>query len=274
MSMPLNLVFVRHGESEGNLAASLIREGHEMPPSYYDTADWQYRLTEKGKEQAKMAGKVLIDMLGGPLEKFDERYVSSYIRARETAGNMGGPDCTWKVDDRIPERDWGQHNLLLPNGLDGQNTISDTHKKMNWLRWRPEGGESLMGEVYLRFRDWLDTLHREQSDKNVLAVAHGELIWMARYVIERMLPEEWNEAKEDKSQRIFNCDIIWYSRLDPTDDKKVSDHLEWRRFIRPTNQEESQFGSEWVKLDNKRRFSGQDLLEMAEKIPRIFTESQ
>lgn len=274
MAMPHDLVFVRHGQSEGNLVQRAFKdaEGMEVPQAFMDTHDWRYRLSSEGVEQAKAAGKWLLDHCGPIEEYFDERYVSPYIRTRETALHVGGTACTWLIDDRLPERDWGVYNSVLPHEREEHFPHSTKIRELSSLRWRPDGGEALMSEVLLRFRDWLDTLHREQADKRVLAVAHGELIWVARYVLERMLPEEWEEADEDKTQRIYNCDILWYSRLNPDDPNDISDYLSWRKIIRPTNQGDAPFGGDWVKLDGKRRFNGIQLADAVNAVPRVFPD--
>lgn len=272
MAMPQELVFVRHGQSEGNIVQRAFKDGGgmEIPEEFMGTPDWRYRLSSAGVEQAKSAGQWLREKYGPIEDYFDERYTSPYIRTRETALHIGGSACTWLVDDRLPERDWGFYNSVHPEDREVHFPHSTKMREISPLRWRPDGGEALMSEVLLRFRDWLDTLHREQSDKKVLAVAHGELLWVARYVLERMLPEEWEEADEDKSQRIYNCDILWYSRVNPDDPSDISKTLSWRKFIRPTNQGEAPYGGEWVKLDGKRRFDGQQLAETVEKVPRVF----
>lgn len=274
--MPKDLVLVRHGQSEGNIVQRAFKDGPgmEIPPGFNQTHDWLYRLTPEGIEQAKAAGQWLLREFG-PLEvAFDERYTSSYIRTRETAIHIGGPACTWLIDDRLTERDWGIYNAVPPNERDQHFPHTQRIREQSSLRWRPDGGEALMSEVLLRFRNWLDTLHREQSNKRVMAVTHGELMWVARYVIERMLPEEWEAVETDKSQRIFNCDIIWYSRTNPKDPDDVTEFMSWRRIIRPTDEANSPYDGQWVKLDGKRRLSGDQLAKIVESIPHIFPRTE
>jgi broad specificity phosphatase PhoE len=272
MAMPQDLLLVRHGQSEGNIVQRAFKDGDgmEIPDQFMQTHDWQYRLTDEGVEQAKAAGAWLVEKFGALDESFDERYVSPYIRTRETALHIGGPACRWLIDDNLPERDWGLYNSVSPAERAELFKYTERMREISPLRWRPDGGEALMSEVRLRFRDWLDTLHREQADKRVIAVTHGELIWVARYVIERMLPEEWEEAENDKTQRVYNCDIIWYSRVNPTDPKDVSKALSWRKIVRPTDQGAAPFNGEWVKLNGKRRFSGAQLAETVNAVPRVF----
>lgn len=271
MAMPQDLVFIRHGESEGNIVQRAFKDdtGMEIPPEFMNRHDWEYRLSLNGVEQAKATGAWLLENIGDVDEFFDEKYVSPYIRTRETAAYIGGPACTWLIDDRLPERDWGIYNSVHPDERKEIFKHTERMREISSLRWRPDGGEALMSEVLLRFRDWLDTLHREQSNNKVIAVSHGELMWVARYVIERMLPEEWEEADVDKSQRIYNTAVLWYTRKNPEDPNDVRKNLNWRQITVPWDDSKSPFGGVWVELDGKRRFSGEDLLDMAEQVPPL-----
>ncbi len=95
-------------------------------------------------------------------------------------------------------------------------------------------------------------------------------MWTGRYVLEHMLPEEWDAADNDKSQRINNCGIIWYTRVDPTNALKSAPYLKWRRMIYPDNPSQSPYGGEWVELPGKRQFTGAELLESVERIRPLF----
>lgn len=275
-AMPKDLVFVRHGQSEGNLAQQAFKEGRalDIPEEFFECPDWQYRLTPEGVAQAQAAGHWLVEEFGGPLEEtFDAHFVSPYFRTRETAAHVGGAACRWLTDDRLPERDWGVYNSVHPNERSVHFPHTERMRKLSSLRWRPDGGEALMSEVLLRFRDWLGTLGREQKGKRVIAVTHGELMWVARYVLERMLPEEWELSDEDKTQRLYNAAILQYSRVNPNDPEEVADRLRWRRIICPWDETKSAFGGEWVELPGKRYLSGPELEKMVEQRPRIFGDT-
>ena len=275
--MPQDLILVRHGQSEGNVVIHSLQNGEELdiPIAFSRTHDWQYRLSSKGVDQAKSAGDWLEDQFGPIADSFNERYASPYMRARETALHLGGLATKWLLDDRLTERDWGVYNSVPYNERSLHFPHTEKMREISPLKWRPDGGEALMGEVLLRFRDWFDDIKKEQNGKRVLAVSHGELMWVARYVIEQMLPEEWEEAESDKSQQIYNCDIYWYSRVNPLDSSDVSDNLSWRRIIRPTisNQEDAPYGGAWVKLQEKRYMNGAELESSIKTSPRIFPEN-
>ena len=107
----LDLVLLRHGESEGNVARSRSKTGDH---SYYagefknrHSAMW--RLTDKGREQAESAGTWLHKE---NLNVFDRYYVSEYLRAMESAARLNLHDSTWYAEMLLRERDWGKLDLL------------------------------------------------------------------------------------------------------------------------------------------------------------------
>ena len=88
MTMPIDLVLVRHGESEGNVA---FRQAHAGDHSLFNDGflkrhSSRWRLSPHGVEQAHAAGDWLRQHVA---DSFDRYYVSEYLRAMETAGHLG-----------------------------------------------------------------------------------------------------------------------------------------------------------------------------------------
>lgn len=146
---------------------------------------------------------------------------------------------------------------------------TDRQKRLNPWYVGLDGGESLASGVLTRYRDWQGTLHREEESRNVLAITHGEFMWAARYVIEEMLPEEWQALDDDKKQRISNCCILWYSRVNPEDAGDVQPKISWRRIVNPVEPDRSPYGGEWQRLQGKRQLSGADLAASLETAPPL-----
>jgi broad specificity phosphatase PhoE len=271
--MPNDLVFVRHGQSEANI----IQKGREPQPSLEiiqavnDRPDWQQRLSSLGIEQAKLA-KEFIDRELGSVASFDGRFLSPFLRTRETAASLGGDECgEWTVDDRVVERSWGVYGTVARAEQRKQFPLTNKlHRSTPWYV-RFDGGES-MPDVYGRFRDFQGTLHREQSGKRVLVVSHGDFINVARYGIERMLPEQWEAIDRDPSYTIRNCSITHYSRVNPYDPTDIREKLQWRRMIYPDVIDQSPDGGQWVELPGRQRFSGAELRNQAEFAPRLLQQ--
>lgn len=270
MAMPNELVLVRHGQSEGNIIQGLGKKGfiHEQSGIVNDRPDWQHRLSNLGIEQAKIAKKWLDENLGGAAH-FDARYVSPFMRTRETAAYLGGEETgEWTIDDRIVEKSWGIYGTV--SRPEQEKLFPMTAKLHHSSPWyvRFDGGES-MPDVYGRFRDFQATLHREQAGKRVLAVTHGDYINVARYGIERMLPEQWEAMDRDDAYYIRNCSITIYSRVNPQDASDVRDKIHWRRIIYPESVFESPDKGAWVELPDRQRYTGRELLEQIKFAPRL-----
>jgi len=271
MAMPNHIVFVRHGLSEANIIQTLDKSGeghHEKESQINDRPDWQQRLSERGIRQAQTA-KLWIDKYLGGVESFDARYVSPFLRTRETAAYIGGVEAgEWTIDDRIVERSWGVYGTVPRAEQRSQFPLTvKLHSSTPWYV-RFDGGES-MPDVYGRFRDFQGTLHREQEGRRVIVVSHGDFINVARYGIERMRPEQWEAIDRDPQYTIRNCSVLHYTRVNPADENDVRDRITWRRMIYPDNIEESPNGGEWVELPARQRFTGAELLEQAGFAPPL-----
>lgn len=265
MGMPNNLVFVRHGQSEANIIQHSDKNGfpHELSEMVYERPDWKQRLSELGIEQAKQAKEWIDRNLGGAAA-FDLRYFSPFLRTRETAAYIGGEDCgEWIHDDRIVERSWGIYGALSQTEREKKFALTARMYKQSPWYVKLDGGESRY-EVSSRFRDFQATLHREADGRDALVVTHGDMIGIARYNIERMLPEQFEEMEQDKSQTIKNCSVLQYSRVNPGNPDDVRTKLTWRRMVNPTDIGSSPFGGEWVELPSRPKYTGADLLHQAE----------
>lgn len=273
MAMPSDLVFVRHGESEANIAQQADKLGRlsTRHAEIYDRPDWEQRLSTRGIEQAKLAGAWFDRHLGGAAS-FDFRYFSPFLRTRETAAHLGGTECGgWIMDDRVVERSWGTYGALPRAERKRRYALAmKMYGQSPWYTKLP-GGESRY-EVSDRFRDFQGTLHREAAGRRVLVVTHGDFMGIARYNIERLLPEEFEVIERDKAQDVKNCAIFHYSRINPADPADVRDKLSFRRLVNPTDVDSSPFDGQWVELPPRRKFTGAELLAQAERASRLLDD--
>lgn len=259
--MPNHLVFVRHGQSEANIAQQADKSGqpHALHDKIFGRPDWEQRLSTLGVEQAKQAKSWLDEHLGGACS-FDLRYFSPFLRTRETAAYLGGPECgEWIMDDRVVERSWGQFGALSKAEREREFALAaEMYKQSPWYAKLP-GGESRY-EVSDRFRDFQGTLHREAAGLRVLIVTHGDFMGIARYNIERLLPEDFEEIEHDSTQEIKNCSMFHYSRVNPDDPHDIRPKLSFCRMINPTDLASSPYGGKWRTLGHRRKFTGEQLL--------------
>lgn len=269
MPMPNDLILVRHGESEANIVNKAAKEGDDSLRNELFRArhDSDMRLTPRGEAQAQTAGSWIKENIN---IDFDRYYVSPHRRTRETAANLNlNPTKGWMVNDLIRERDWGEYSNLSESERDSHFPYTKQNKDLNPWYWAPPGGESLATGVRLRFERLLDTLHREMEKRSVIAVTHGEYMWVARFVLERMDVSEWLASDNDKSQRIQNTMIIQYSRRDPERNDLVADKLMWARAICPWDDSKSLNKGDWWEIE-RNTYSDNELKEQASQLPRLF----
>lgn len=262
MVMPVDLVLIRHGQSEANIVheESMRNPEYVVPADFSKTHDSLKRLSPLGHEQAKAAGEWLRN---NNLTDFDQYFVSPHKRACQTAGLLN-IDGRWKKDDRWRERDWGEYSIVdrpTREALYGASTFLKTTSE--WY-WKPAGGESLATGVRLRFDSILDGLHRDTPSKSltssVVVVTHAEMIRVSQFVLEALTPEIWNQQEAAGSYRLANCQIVQYSRRNPYTGE-ISPRISWRRSVCPWDNSLSWNNGDWVPMDTHvKEFTDAELL--------------
>jgi NAD+ kinase len=261
MAMPIDLVLVRHGESESNLASKASKRGDTSlhTPEFRARHNGLHRLTAKGRRQAAAAGAWL---RANGYGEFDRRYVSDYVRAKETAGLLGVDGPGWFVDPLLREREWGKLDGAPWPERNAHMAKSLITKDTDPFYWIPPGGESI-AHLTTRLRPLFDTLHRECSQHKVLVVAHGEVMWALRFMLERMTVQAWSDIENstEPGVKIYNCQVLHYTRRNPKTGE-ITPHLGWMRSVSPADEANS--GPGWVPIV-RRRFSNEELLESVDK---------
>lgn len=252
---PLELVFIRHGESVGNVAYKASKSGD---PSHYTDEfrsfhSSQWDLTSKGIEQAIAAGEWIRANIHGGI--FDGYFTSTYKRARKTAGYLHLPDAedkpVWKLRDYLREHDWGILDVMTDEEKMEKYPDIMRQRAINAFYFPSLSGES-MSALTNRFRlSILGTLFREYPGKRPIAVTHGNTMWAGRYSLEGMTPEQYLalDNSDDPFEKINNCQILHYSRANPlTGD--IEPDLNWMRSVCPWDLTLSR--NEWVRIVRKK----------------------
>lgn len=261
--LPIDLFLVRHGQSEGNAAKRLSEKGDHSAFSeeFRERHTSDFRLTEEGRRQARAAGAFLVKELSA--ESIDRFYVSEYARAKETAGLLLIPNALWYPDSYLSERDWGDCDSLPENERKERFGDALERRKKEPFFWRPPNGESF-NQLCLRVDRFLDTLHRECSDKRVLVVCHGEVMRAMQIRLERISQEMFRYLtfSDISADRIHNCQITHYTRRDP-ETNKVAPYIGWVRWYRPA--ENPMASTDWHHISRK-LLSNSDLLAEVDQI--------
>ena len=184
------LLLVRHGESEGNVAAA---EAHRAGAHVIDVParDADVDLSDLGRRQAAALGGALRDLPSG--ERPEAVLVSPYLRARETARivcEQAGLDLPTRVDERLRDRELGVLDRLTFAGVAAR--WPEEAERRAWqgkFYHRPAGGESWV-DVVLRLRSCLADLDGPSTPGRVLVVSHDVVIALLRYVCEGLDEEQ------------------------------------------------------------------------------------
>jgi len=268
--MPIDLVLVRHGESEGNHAFALAAQGdlrYFTPGSpFLQRHGSRWRLTARGREQARAAGAWVRQHIG---PYFDRYLASEYLRAMETAAYLELPEAHWHCEFYLRERDWGKFDLIPFEQRRREYAEDMRRQSLDRFFWSPPDGES-MATLCLRIDRVLGTLHRECADKRVILVCHGEVMWAFRVRLERISQQEYQrlDYSRDILDKIHNCHIMHYTRRDPHTGRVVP-FVGWFRSVCPWDMTRSR--NEWQPIE-RRSYSNEDLLAVVEGTPPILTD--
>jgi NAD+ kinase len=268
MTMPMDLVLVRHGESEGNVAFRKANDGDHsrFTEAFLSRHSSRWRLTRRGVEQACAAG---VWLRANVAETFDRYYVSEYLRAMETAGHLGFDVTQWYTEFFLRERDWGVFDVMSHE--DRRQRYSDdlARRKLDAFFWTPPGGES-MATVCLRIDRVLNTLHRECAGQRVLMVCHGEVMWAFRVRLERMTQERYHELdrSRDNKVKLHNTHILHYTRRNPATGE-VAPFLNWMRSVCPWDLTLSE--NTWQPIERV-KYDSADLLAVVDRTPRLWED--
>lgn len=267
--MPLDLVLVRHGESEGNLANKRSRQGNhaDFTKEFVDRHSSEFRLTDRGVWQSQMAGQWL--KFNG-LGIFDRYYVSEYVRAMETAVKLDLVGANWYPEFFLRERDYGEIDVMTDE--ERRERFGDFLKRFRRYGFLtpPPGGES-MATLCVRTNIMLGTMHRECSDKRVIIVNHGEVMWSFRVRLERI--PQWRykelESSQNPHDRMHNCQILHYTRIDPFTGKTTK-YYQWMRSVCPWDLTLS--SNEWQRIVRP-TYSNDDLAQIVNRYKRLVNET-
>ena len=224
----VELILIRHGESEGNVAAtqaSLAGDDVIEVPA----RDADVTLSPTGQDQALALGRALAAI---EEEYRPDAVVSSpYVRAHQTAviaAETAGWPVKVRTDERLRDRELGILDRLTRQGVDRR--LPDEAERRLWLGkfyYRPPGGES-WADVVLRLRSVLGELNNLGSGHRVMLVCHDAVILLFRYVLEGMTEAEILDLAASTS--VLNASITRYVRPEgqgrwTLESFNVADHL-------------------------------------------------
>lgn len=217
---PRHVVFVRHGESEGD-----VRRKNGMQATRHPKDEEQTKL---GHEQSVAAGQWIVKYV---LEHygitFDTYLTSPLIRTQQSAQSLGISD-KWQAEPRLAERNRGDIQGLTKQ--QHQQRYPDSYLQMleHPFHWVPPGGESI-----LRVSDRLGELVNEfDKTSNYLLMTHRDIMWAAHVPIDGV---GLGEIVQVDTNVIGNGHIFHYTNVNPYNGSVVSDELLWKQSVDPLN---------------------------------------
>lgn len=268
--LPIDIILIRHGQSEGNKAVKASKKGDNkfFTPEFRNKHSRTFRLTDLGIRQAKAAGEWLRSNVPMPLDRF---YVSDYIRAKETAVHLDLPGVEWRVEYQLRERDLALMDNCPENERQRLFELEIRQHEIDPFLSYPAGGGESIPMVCLRLKtDFVAHLARECYDKKVVVICHGHVIRALQLEFENLGHDDFIrlDSSEEPADKLRNCQIIWYTRRDPTTGRVGGEKLVAVRsicpLICPSNNMED-FG--WRRIQG-RRYTNQELLEEVNRYPR------
>lgn len=267
--MPIDLVLVRHGESEGNLANRLSRRGDHsaFTKEFKERHSSQWRLTDRGIWQAEKAGEWIKENIS---EVFDRYYSSEYVRALETSARLNLEGAHWGREFYLRERDWGQLDVMSHEERLERYADELKRRERDGFYWAAAGGES-MANSCLRTDRICDTLHRECEPMKVVMVCHGGTMVAFMVRLERMTQARFLNIEQPchPHDMIHNCQVLHYTRRNP-ENGETDEYLNWVRSVCPWDTSLSKNGWRFIK---RKKYTNEELLDEVEKVPRIVNNS-
>jgi len=237
MGIPRNLFLVRHGESEGNLLMRRLEKKEIKSFSEFNEIhESEYKLTPLGISQSKKAGTWLKKNV---TISSSRNFVSSNIRAMQTAVYLNLSPSYWNIDYNLREKEEG---LFFSFYLEGEDFLNYKENKkdseLHPFLYRPPQGES-MADLCIRIQLFLNKMVQEEDDReNVIIVCHAYVMKAFRIILEGMSPKKIDDFLKAENFGdwgfIPNCSIIHYKTHNPYVLRKdLSYGFEWMRMIRP-----------------------------------------
>jgi broad specificity phosphatase PhoE len=266
LALPTVIVAVRHTEALGNEAWRRALQGDDSlieDRALREMHSSQWPLTARGVRQARTVGAWIAENLG---DDFDRCYVSTHVRALQTAARIKVRGPSWTLDARLCEQDHGDEELTSATQRELPEMVASRRQRRGQrFFWTPRGGEptALMFE---RVRSMVDRLEREAPGQRVLIVSHGELMRALHHVLTGLPPHAYNEwygQRRSPTGAIGFGHVFHYTRANPHDpDRQPTQEIGWWRSVCPLNP--SVTATPWQEVD-RAPLTGRQLLRLAEE---------
>ena len=251
--LPVDVLFVRHGESEGNVAIARSRNGDDgaFSKEFRGRHSSTWKLTGYGCWQAERSG---LWLRRSGFERFLRYTTSPHHRALQTAAFLKLPEADWYIEPYLREREWGQADSLPDSEKRARFAEIMERQDADGYYWTPPGGESF-ADVQMRVDSVLEAHSREHSEGTAIMVCHEDVMKSVRVRIEHIGEHEFQDIMD--AEPIHNGQIFHYTRRDESGE--IHPFMVRRRSICPWD--ESLTDSAWKPIVRK-SYKNADLLDI------------
>ncbi len=203
----MSLIFIRHGESTGNVVGQDERAGWDIP-------NHAYPLTDRGRQQARFAGQYLMERFGTNYFHSTTVTDSDFLRSQETLDEIVGIVPVFESnrfrDSRLNEKwDGIFHDLTKAELEEKYKDQINLRKRTGYYLYRAPGGESCP-DVEERVRSFIRDYWDIAVNQRLLVSGHGRWFLVFQKVVHRWTVEEFLERK--KKDECANCMVAYYSQ--------------------------------------------------------------
>lgn len=179
--------------------------------------------------------------------------MSDYIRAKETAYNLGIEGATWSEEYQLRERDIALLDNLPPNEREQLYALEQKQYELDSFLSIPAGGGESVAALCLRLKaDMISHLARNYSSMRVAMVCHGHVMRALQLELLQLGHDDFIrlDRSDNPKDKIHNCQVMWYTRRDPNDGRVQGPRLYAWRSVSPSDPERTDTG--WVSIKRRR----------------------
>lgn len=271
-AMPIDLVLVRNGTSDGTIALKRMRRTKDsfIDPKLFQMHNSRWRLTEFGSLQAKASGKWIRENFKKP---FYAHIAGEYFRSLETAAKLGIPDARWVPSIYLRPRDFGSlSNLDSPlSSQEYKEHMSE--KARDSFYWTPPNGESI-AHLSLRTERVIHWISQHvPPEETALIVTHKDIMETFRIQIEKISQLDYTKmiVQCPPEQQIHHCSILHFTRRNPLTGEVIPTYG-WMRVVTPWMGRKFT-DNEFVAIV-KKRYGNEELLAEISNFPHLYGSSK
>ncbi len=199
-------LFVRHGQSEGNVhtIAELLLTGKP---------NQKYELTQEGVKQGIKAGLLIKEFCEKQDQRISALFQSTYVRTQHTLecilrqlGQWAPPKLKVTTSKLLDEKIGGIFHTMTRNEIEKKHPIEiEKSCKEGYYLYKPPEGESCV-DVEVRVHQFVKELLENSPPGVTLVSAHGRWIQILENSLWNRSPEEFNKRK--KTDPFPNCAML------------------------------------------------------------------